>query len=849
MQKYGGSSVSTAAKMRAVAEMITQVRSRDQHVVVVVSAMGDSTDNLLELARQVGPALSPRELDRLLSTGETVSAALLSLAIQSLGVDAVSLSASQCGIITNDVYSNARILEVRPDRIKKELARGAVVVVPGFQGVTKHQETTTLGRGGSDTSAVAIAAALGAESCEIYTDVNGVYSADPRVVSEAIALSDLGATEMEELAWHGAQVVKAEAVEFARTNGVAVLVRSAFAQGQGTFIPPESSQSVYRPHRPEVAAVTGRKDLVRIRLHRPTLTSPQMDEIFASLSKYDLIFGGLNGADETSELFISNLEIPDPDAFAAELAPRFNGAVKLTGDLGAVSLVGFGLGSRPAALLEALRVLEEENVPLIKSFTGRESLTFVIPRPLVDASVKRLHRVFVENHEPALQLNSLPLMWKTRGLNIVDTFELLESEVRVYCRDFPTVFTKGIGCRLFDERGQEFLDFFSGAGTLNYGHNNPRMKRRLIEYLENDSITHSLDMATTVKREFLERFNSVILAPRKLEYKIQFCGPTGTNAVEAALKLARKATGRQTVVFFMNAYHGLSLGSLAVTGNASKRAGAGVTLHYAMPMPYDGDLGPNVNTLDYFEAFLENSGSGMELPAAVIVETIQAEGGVKVASYEWLRRLEDLARRHGIVFIIDDIQVGCGRTGSFFSFEDAGLRPDMVCLSKAISGFGLPMALLLIRPELDVWEPGEHTGTFRGNNLAFVTASEALAYWEDEAFADLILKKSELLTRLMKEIVERHPEARGWVRGRGLIQGLGFDVEGLAQEVARAAFERGLIIETSGAQSQVVKLLPPLTIDEEDLRDGIDRLIDSLTIALGRTAMTRVAVSGEEMRA
>jgi len=401
VQKYGGSSVSTVEKIRAVAERIVKVTREGRTVVVVVSAMGDTTDNLLELARQVGPHLSLRDLDVLLSTGETVSAALLSLAIQSLGQAAVSLSASQCGIITNDVHCNARILEVRADRIRKELAQGNVVVVPGFQGVTVEQQITTLGRGGSDTSAVAIAAALEAETCEIYTDVEGVYSVDPRMVPEAVALSELSAAEMQELAWHGAQVLKAEAVEFAKTNGVAVVVRSAFADDQGTLIPPESRQSsVYRPNRREVAGVTGRKDLIRI-----TLNSSQRDEIFAAVAKYDLIFGGLNGTGEASDLFISNLEIPDPEAFTAEFAPRFDGAVHLTGELGAVSLIGFGLGSRPAALLEALRVLEEENVPVIKSFTGRESLTFVIPRPLVDHGVKRLHRVFVENHEPAVEVN------------------------------------------------------------------------------------------------------------------------------------------------------------------------------------------------------------------------------------------------------------------------------------------------------------------------------------------------------------------------------------------------------------------------------------------------------------
>lgn len=425
----------------------------------------------------------------------------------------------------------------------------------------------------------------------------------------------------------------------------------------------------------------------------------------------------------------------------------------------------------------------------------------------------------------------------------MNTFEHLESEVRYYCRDFPTIFTKGLGSRLFDEHGREYLDFFSGAGALNYGHNNPRLKRKLIEYLESDSITHSLDMATAIKREFLERFNSRVLGPRKLRYKVQFCGPTGANAVEAALKLARKATGRQTVIFFMNAYHGLSLGSLSVTANGSKRASAGVPLNCTMPMPFDGDLGPDVNTLDYFEAFLNEPGSGMERPAAIIVETIQAEGGVKVASYEWLRRLEDLARRHKIVFIVDDIQVGCGRTGTFFSFEDAGVRPDMVCLSKSISGFGLPMALLLIRPELDVWQPGEHTGTFRGNNLAFATASEALeCYWRDESFSESIRRKAELATGLLGEIVETYTEAQGSLRGRGLIQGLKLDADGLAQDVARIAFEHGLIIETSGSRSEVIKLLPPLTVTEEELQDGIARMENSLKLALGQRALSSVAV-------
>ncbi|HEY2737274.1 MAG TPA: diaminobutyrate--2-oxoglutarate transaminase, partial [Thermoanaerobaculia bacterium] len=283
----------------------------------------------------------------------------------------------------------------------------------------------------------------------------------------------------------------------------------------------------------------------------------------------------------------------------------------------------------------------------------------------------------------------------------MEIFSTLESEVRSYSRQFPVVFERAVGSRLYDESGREHVDFFSGAGTVNYGHNNPVFKELLIDYLRRDGITHALDMATTAKRDFLIRFERVILAPRGLRYKVQFTGPTGTNAVEAALKLARKVTGRSNVLFFQNAYHGMTLGALAVTGNASKRRGAGVPLLHTMPVPFDGDLGER-DTIEHLRGLLENPSSGVDRPAAVIVETVQAEGGVRAASTAWLQRLAELLREHGILLIADDIQVGCGRTGTFFSFEAAGIVPDIVCLSKSISGFGLPMALVLIRPELDV---------------------------------------------------------------------------------------------------------------------------------------------------
>ena len=288
----------------------------------------------------------------------------------------------------------------------------------------------------------------------------------------------------------------------------------------------------------------------------------------------------------------------------------------------------------------------------------------------------------------------------------MDTFERLESEVRSYCRHFPQVFTRAVGSRLTAEDGREYVDFLAGAGALNYGHNDPRLKQRLIDYIADDGITHGLDMATAAKRTFLETFDEVILRPRGLQYKVQFPGPGGTNAVEAALKLARKVTGRQGVIAFTNGFHGMSLGALAASSSLAARAGAHAGLHDTTIMPVDGFLGRDVDTIDVLERYLTNDHSGVEKPAAFIVETVQGEGGVNVARSRWLRGLQRLAREHGVLLIVDDIQAGCGRCGSFFSFEDAGITPDLVCLSKAISGLGLPMALTLIRPDLDQWAPG-----------------------------------------------------------------------------------------------------------------------------------------------
>lgn len=409
----------------------------------------------------------------------------------------------------------------------------------------------------------------------------------------------------------------------------------------------------------------------------------------------------------------------------------------------------------------------------------------------------------------------------------MNIFEQHESEVRGYCRSFPAVFATAKGAWMTDTSGKRYLDFFSGAGVLNYGHNPDRIKQALLAYLMRDGITHTLDMYSEAKEAFIRRFHDVILQPRGLNYKLQFPGPTGTNAVEAALKLARKVTGREQVVGFTNAFHGMTLGSLSVTGNGFKRAGAGVSLNHAASMPFDGYLGTDVDTLDVFEAMLIDNGSGMDVPAAVILETVQAEGGVNVASTAWLQRLRRITEQHGIVLIADDIQVGCGRTGHFFSFEEAGIVPDIVTLSKSLSGYGLPMALVLIRPDLDQWAPGEHNGTFRGHCPAFVTATAALGFWENTLLQDSVARKGDIVAQTLGQMISS-VGVEATVRGRGLIYGVEFADPELAGRISQACFKRGLVIETAGINDQVLKLLPSLTIKEDELQHGLDIIQSSL---------------------
>jgi len=402
-------------------------------------------------------------------------------------------------------------------------------------------------------------------------------------------------------------------------------------------------------------------------------------------------------------------------------------------------------------------------------------------------------------------------------------FARRESEARSYCRSFPSVFTSARGATLVDSEGREHIDFLAGCSSLNYGHNDPDMKKALVDYMMSDGVTHGLDMHTAAKAEFLSTFERLILAPRGMDHKVMFTGPTGANAVEAALKLARKVTGRTNVVTFTNGFHGVTLGALAATGNSYHRGGANLPLANTTRMPFDGYVASGADAAELLDKMLADPSGGIDAPAAILLETVQGEGGLNAASAEWVRRVEEIARAHGALLIIDDIQAGCGRTGTFFSFEDMGVSPDLVPMAKSLSGFGLPFAALLVKPEYDVFGPAEHNGTFRGNNHAFVTARVALEkFWADDSFQKGIAERAALLEERLTRIAAMLPDAR--LKGRGMMRGVDVGTGELASEICKRCFEDGLIIETSGAHDEVVKVLAPLNIDMALFAKGLDIL-------------------------
>ncbi len=408
----------------------------------------------------------------------------------------------------------------------------------------------------------------------------------------------------------------------------------------------------------------------------------------------------------------------------------------------------------------------------------------------------------------------------------------LESKVRYYAQRFPATFTRATGPILWDAEGKAYIDFFVGSGALNYGHNPPGAKKALQKYILDDGIVHSLDFSTTARREFVQAFDDIILQPRGYRYRIMFTGPTGADAVEAALKLARKITKRPNIVAFTNAFHGVSLGALAATGAARQRGAAGLPLSHVHRFPFDGYFGGAFDTIEFASRMLDDKSSGFDPPAAFLVETVQAEGGVITASLDWLQRLAELAKKHSSLLIVDDIQAGCGRTGTFFSFEPARLNPDIICLSKSLSGNGLPLSSLLIRPDLDIWQPGEHSGTFRGNNYAFVTGRAVLDYWRSAEFEQELSKNIDHFDRGLLGAINQFSSKKFSLRGRGMLRGIVCQSGALAARVAKAAFVSGLVVETCGSTGEVIKLLPPINIKIDVLNAGIERLTTAMRSAV-----------------
>ena len=399
-----------------------------------------------------------------------------------------------------------------------------------------------------------------------------------------------------------------------------------------------------------------------------------------------------------------------------------------------------------------------------------------------------------------------------------EVFEKTESQVRSYCRKYPVEFNRAKNAELYSVDGERYIDFLAVAGSMNYGHNNPEIKAKILEYLSEDNIINALDMYTAAKEEFLSTFEEKILKPRNLEYKVMCCGPTGTNANEAALKLARKNTGRMNVIAFSGAFHGMTLGSLAMTTDRTSREGASLPLTNVTFAPYDGTL----DSIAYLKWILEDDHSGIEKPAAIFLETIQAEGGINIASVEWLKEIRRICTENDILMVCDDIQVGVGRSGHFFSFERAGIEPDIVVLSKSISGFGMPMALLLIRPDLDIFRPPEHNGTFRGNQLSFVGGNAGINYFVEHHLDQEVQRKAAIVEKFMQE--EILPlDSRLSYRGMGLMWGIDFGAvnPAFALEAVHEAFDRHLICEVAGRKDGVLKLMPPLTIPDDVLNEGL----------------------------
>ncbi|MFD2264241.1 aspartate aminotransferase family protein [Lacibacterium aquatile] len=418
--------------------------------------------------------------------------------------------------------------------------------------------------------------------------------------------------------------------------------------------------------------------------------------------------------------------------------------------------------------------------------------------------------------------------------------EGVESRARSYARRFPVEFSHGQGSELITADGRRFIDLLAGAGVQALGHAHPRILAAIAD--EQAPIISSLDLTTSAKVRFLQTFLGVL--PKSLEgdAKVHFCGPTGSDGVEAACKLARRVTGRRGLFTFYGSYHGMSQGALSLTASRdARRAGLDARMDVTFcPFPYpfrgkgawsDPEAAIDL-ALAHVETLLEDDHSGTDIPAAMIIEAVQGEGGSIVAPPRFLRGLRALCDRFGILLILDEIQAGMGRSGRWWALEHADINPDMMVVSKAVGG-GIPMALLVYRKEYDVWEPGDHIGTFRGQHLAFVAGRAVLEEMQESNLVDRVAQMGSRLTQRLQSLVDRYDMA-GEARGVGLLQGLelvgrpGLTASEASRTVQARLFERGVVIERGGRDGATLRFLPPLTIPETTLDQAVDLLEQEL---------------------
>ena len=427
-----------------------------------------------------------------------------------------------------------------------------------------------------------------------------------------------------------------------------------------------------------------------------------------------------------------------------------------------------------------------------------------------------------------------------RSAELLARQEKRESNARTYPRHFPFAVAEASGSHIRDLDGNVFIDFLAGAGVLSLGHNHPELVAAATEQM--GIFTHGLDMPTPAKDAFTEAQLSMLPASMRDRMKIQFCGPTGANAVDAAIKLCKTATGRGGVVSFQGGFHGSSHAAMAMTGNVGQKRPIANGMPGVSFFPFSScsrcplALNPETcqtNCVSFLERALNDPNGGLELPAAVIMEMVQGEGGVIPARKEFVQRVRRLTRELGIPLIVDEVQTGCGRTGSWFAFEQYDIEPDVIVASKALSGMGLPVAIIIYAEELDVWSPGAHTGTFRGNQLAFAAGTKTVEIIQrDDVLGNVRDRGEQIADRL--SVLASHSGVLE-VRGKGLMWGIelvapgdGRTVTEVAEDVQARALRNGLIVELGGRDDCVVRMLPPLNVTAEVVDIALSILLDAI---------------------